>query len=91
MSFDEGKKMETVYYIYKFEDGTILTLVNNGLSIGNRDWKMSFFFTHYNESDGTCCLNSIMDNHHTYISDGKTRNDIQRRIAYETEGREKDM
>lgn len=26
-------KMETVYYIYKFEDGTILTLVNIGFSI----------------------------------------------------------
>ena len=25
--------MDAVYYIYKFEDGTILTLVNNGLSI----------------------------------------------------------
>ena len=52
---------------------------------GNRDWKMSFFFTHYNESDGTCCLNSIMDNHHTYISDGKTRNNIRRREMIEEE------
>jgi hypothetical protein len=26
-------KMETVYYIYKFEDGTVLTLVNTGFSI----------------------------------------------------------
>lgn len=25
--------METVYYIYKFEDGTILTLVNTGFSV----------------------------------------------------------
>ncbi len=33
MSFDEDKIMKTVYYIYKFEDGTILTLVNTGFSI----------------------------------------------------------
>ena len=25
--------MDTVYYIYKFEDGTVLTLVNTGFSI----------------------------------------------------------
>ena len=50
---------------------------------GNRDWKMSFFFTHYNESDDTCCLNGIIDNHNTYISDGKTRNDIRKRMYNE--------
>ena len=42
---------------------------------GDRDWKMSLFFTHYNENNGIC-LNSIMNNYSTYISDGKTRNDI---------------
>lgn len=31
--------MENVYYIYKFEDGTVLTLVNNGFSTAEL-WKM---------------------------------------------------
>ena len=43
---------------------------------GGGDWKMSLFFTHYNENNGIC-LNSIMNNYSTYISDGKTRNDVQ--------------
>lgn len=42
---------------------------------GHLDWKMSFFFTHYNENN-SICLNSIVNNYNTYISDGKTRNDI---------------
>ena len=44
-------------------------------SYGHLDWKMSFFFTHYNENN-SICLNSIVNNYNTYISDGKTRNSI---------------
>lgn len=44
---------------------------------GDDEWEMSLFFTHYNENNGIC-LNSIINNYSTYISDGKTRNDVKK-------------
>jgi adenylosuccinate synthase len=43
---------------------------------GDYEWRMSFFFTHYNENN-SICLDSIVNNYNTYISDGKTRNDVK--------------